>query len=135
MISHPAANAVLNALSAVLLGAGYYFIRRQQRIAHQRCMVAACCTSLVFLVSYLVYHAYHGATRYTKEGWIRTVYFTILTTHTFLAVVILPLIILTLIWAWKDQLARHKKLARYTFPLWLYVSVTGVVIYWMLYQA
>lgn len=130
----PALNAFLNGTSALLLLAGYYFIRTGRQEAHKKCMLTACTTSTLFLISYLHYHYFHGSTKFQKTGLIRTVYFTILTSHTFLAVVILPMIIMTLIWAWRNTLDKHAKLARVTFPLWLYVSVTGVVIYWMLYQ-
>ncbi len=132
--SQPAVNACLNTASALLLVAGYYFIRNRKITQHRICMVSACFTSLVFLVSYLIYHAQHGATRYPGTGLIRTVYFTILISHTLLAVVILPMVILTLLWALRNKLEKHRAIARFTFPLWLYVSVTGVVIYWMLYQ-
>lgn len=97
-------------------------------------MLAACLTSAAFLTSYLIYHAQHGATRYLKTGLVRGIYFTILISHTILAVVILPLIIMTLTWALKNSLEKHRKIARVTFPLWMYVSVTGVVVYWMLYR-
>jgi uncharacterized membrane protein YozB (DUF420 family) len=130
----PALNACLNAVSAVLLVLGYLFIRRGRREAHQKCMISACFTSLLFLISYLTYHYFHGSTRYQGAGLLRNIYFSILISHTILAAVILPLILTTLFWAWKGTLDRHAKFARVTFPLWLYVSVTGVVIYWMLYR-
>ena len=130
----PALNAVLNSLSAVLLTIGYLMIRRGRVGAHRACMVAAFSTSTLFLASYLVYHYYHGSTRFTGEGWVRALYFLILGTHTVLAVVIVPLILVTLTRAARARFASHARLARWTLPLWLYVSVTGVVVYLMLYQ-
>lgn len=130
----PALNAVLNATSALLLTAGYVAIRRRRREIHRRFMIAACCTSSLFLVSYLVYHFQVGSVRFTGQGGIRTVYFTILVSHTLLAVVIVPLVLVTLSRALREQFPAHRKLARLTLPLWAYVSVTGVVIYWMLYR-
>jgi uncharacterized membrane protein YozB (DUF420 family) len=130
----PHLNATLNATSAVLLFTGLYFIRRGRVTAHLRCMTAALVVSLVFLVSYLVYHAEHGTTRFAGQGFVRPVYFTILLTHTVLAAVIVPLIIITLRRAWRGDFTRHRRIARWTFPLWAYVSVTGVVVYLMLYQ-
>ena len=130
----PHLNACLNATSGVLLLAGYYLIRRGRITAHLRCMTAALVVSCAFLVSYLVYHAQHGSTRFTGQGLIRPVYFTILLTHTVLAAVIVPLVAVTLRRAWRGDFARHRRIARWTFPLWLYVSVTGVVVYLLLYQ-
>ena len=130
----PAVNASLNALSAVLLLCGYIFIRRGNQTAHRNCMVAALVTSTVFLVSYLVYHFHVGSVRFRGQGPLRTVYFTILITHTILAVTIVPLVAVTLVPALKGHFDRHRRLARITLPLWAYVSVTGVVIYWMLYR-
>ena len=130
----PHLNACLNASSGLLLASGYYFIRRGRVTAHLRCMIAAIVVSLVFLASYLVYHFNHGSTRFQGQGLIRPVYFTILLTHTVLAVVIVPLILLTLRRAWRGQFDRHSRVARWTLPLWAYVSVTGVVVYLLLYQ-
>lgn len=131
----PTINAILNASSAILLTSGYYFIKKQKdEKAHKICMLSACGTSTLFLMSYLYYHAHHGMTRYAGRGIIRLLYFSILLTHTILAVVIVPLILTVLFWAFKGQFNKHRMYARITFPLWMYVSVTGVVIYWMLYQ-
>ena len=136
----PAVNASLNALSAVFLSAGYYFIRRQNRDAHRNCMVAAFITSILFLVCYLTYHGHRayvlhaGPTRFLEPAWFRPVYLTILLTHTILAVVIVPLVLVTLNRALKERFELHRKIARWTWPLWMYVSVTGVVIYFLLYH-
>jgi len=136
----PAVNASLNALSAVFLSAGYYFIRRQNRDAHRNCMVAAFVTSILFLVCYLTYHGHRayvlhaGPTRFLEPAWFRPVYLTILLTHTILAVVIVPLVLVTLNRALKERFELHRKIARWTWPLWMYVSVTGVVIYFLLYH-
>jgi uncharacterized membrane protein YozB (DUF420 family) len=132
----PAINATLNATSAVLLSLGYYFIRRRAITAHKRCMIGAFATSTLFLISYLIYHlpGRFGSIRFTGSGGVRIVYFTILISHTILAAVIVPLVLTTLSRAWKAQFEKHKRIARWTLPLWFYVSVTGVVIYWMLYQ-
>jgi uncharacterized membrane protein YozB (DUF420 family) len=134
-VSHlPALNAVLNATSAVLLTIGWTLIRRRRVAQHRKFMIAAFCTSVLFLVSYLTYHAQVGSVRFTKQGPIRAVYFTILLTHTVLAAVIVPLVLMSLRRGLKRQDARHRAIARWTLPLWLYVSVTGVVVYLMLYQ-
>jgi uncharacterized membrane protein YozB (DUF420 family) len=130
----PALNAVLNATSAVLLASGYRFIRQRQIIAHKRCMLAACGTSTLFLLSYLTYHYHVGSMPFRGQGWVRPLYFTILISHTILAVVIVPLVLLTLFRAWKADFARHVRIARWTLPIWFYVSLTGVIIYVMLYQ-
>jgi uncharacterized membrane protein YozB (DUF420 family) len=130
----PHLNAFLNATSGVLLITGYFFIRRRQITAHRACMIGALCVSTLFLASYLVYHFNHGSTKFTGQGLVRPLYFTILGTHTVLAVVIVPLILLTLRRAWRGEFARHTRIARWTFPLWLYVSITGVIVYLMLYQ-
>jgi putative membrane protein len=130
----PHLNAVLNTTSAVLLLAGFRFIRLGRIQAHRNCQITAVVTSALFLSSYLTYHYYHGATRFAGQGLVRPVYFTILTTHTILAVVIVPLIFITLYRAARGDFIRHKKIARWTLPLWLYVSVTGVIVYLMLYQ-
>lgn len=130
----PALNACLNALSATLLVTGYFQIRNKNKNAHRICMSAAFLTSTVFLISYLFYHYHHGSTRFQGQGTIRWIYLTILLTHTVLAAAIVPMILMTFARALKGEFARHKPLARWTLPLWLYVSVTGVVVYLMLYQ-
>lgn len=130
----PAVNAALNTTSAVLLVVGYTLIRQRALTAHTIAMLGACVTSLLFLVSYLVYHFFHGSTKFQGQGWVRPVYFTILLTHTVLAVVNLPMILRTLYFTLKGDFGRHAKIARVTFPVWLYVSVSGVVVYWMLYR-
>ncbi len=130
----PALNAVLNAISAMLLSAGYVAIARRHVVVHKYCMVSACVTSLLFLISYLTYHYAVGSKPFAGEGGIRIVYFVILISHTILATVIVPLVLMTLWRAITSQWVRHRRIARWTFPLWLYVSVTGVVIYMMLYQ-
>lgn len=130
----PALNATLNATSAILLAAGYRFIRRRQISAHKRCMLAACTTSALFLVSYLTYHYNVGSMPFRGQGWVRPLYFTILISHTILAATIVPLAIVTLFRAWKADFRKHARLARWTLPIWLYVSVTGVIVYVMLYQ-
>lgn len=132
--SLPHLNAALNGSAAVALGAGYVFIRRRWIAAHRACMIAALTISAAFLLSYLVYHFQVGSVRYQGEGWIRRVYFTILISHTVLAAAILPLIGATLYRTWKRQFERHGALARWTLPLWMYVSITGVAVYLMLYQ-
>lgn len=131
----PALNATLNSLSALLLFAGWAFIRRGQKLAHRNCMIAALGTSALFLASYLTYHYLsHTVTRFVEPAWFRPLYLGILLTHTVLAVVILPLIAMTVFRAARGQFERHQRIARWTWPLWLYVSVTGVVIYLLLYQ-
>src|ERR671923_553864 len=130
----PALNATLNATSAILLTAGYRFIRRRQITAHKRCMLAAGATSALFLVSYLTYHYYVGSMPFRGRGWVRPLYFTVLISHTILAAAIVPLALITLFRAWKADFARHARLARWTWPIWMYVSVTGVIIYVMLYR-
>jgi len=130
----PALNATLNATSAVLLLLGYRAVRRHEIERHRRLMVSAACVSAAFLVSYLVYHAHVGSVRFTATGTPRTVYFTILVTHTILAAAIVPLVLRTLYLGLRRRDDRHRRIARWTFPLWLYVSVTGVVIYLMLYR-
>jgi len=130
----PTLNAVLNALSAGFLLWGYVLIRSGRRAAHRRAMLAAVACSAVFLTSYLTYHAQVGSVRFARTGSIRTVYLAILLTHTVLAAAILPLVLVTLRRAQREDFARHKRLARITLPLWAYVSVTGVVVYWMLYR-
>ena len=130
----PHFNAFLNASSFVLLSSGYFFIRRRKIRAHITCQIAALSASVLFLVSYIVYHSHHGVTRFAGQGIARPVYFTILTTHTFLAVVIVPLVIVTVRRAKRADFLRHRRLARWTLPLWLYVSITGVIVYLMLYH-
>ncbi|MCI0524814.1 MAG: DUF420 domain-containing protein [Acidobacteria bacterium] len=130
----PTLNAILNSISAILLGAGYFFIRRKNIKAHRASMVSAFVTSTLFLISYLTYHYYHGSTKFQGQGAIRAVYFFILLTHTILAAAIVPMIFITFSRALKEKFDRHRKIARWTLPLWLYVSVTGVVVYLMLYQ-
>ena len=130
----PLLNAFLNSLSAVLLCSGYIAIRHRRVSLHKTCMLTAFATSTLFLISYLTYHYHVGSKPFPGQGNIRLVYLTILISHTILAAVIVPLVLLTLTRAWKAQWARHRRLARWTLPLWLYVSVTGVVIYLMLYQ-
>ncbi|MGQ4809312.1 hypothetical protein NKDENANG_02728 [Candidatus Entotheonellaceae bacterium PAL068K] len=127
-------NALLNGISALLLSSGYLAIRRRQIAVHKRCMFSACTTSALFLISYVTYHAQIGSRPFPGQGSIRTVYFAILISHTILAVVILPLVVITMYRAWKERWERHRVVARWTLPLWFYVSVTGVVIYVMLYQ-
>ena len=131
----PAVNACLNGLSAVFLTTGYVFIRRGNKIAHRNCMVSAFVTSTIFLICYLTYHfTVRTVTRFEKPEWFRPIYLTILLTHTLLAVVIVPLVLMTLGRAVKQRFDLHKKIARWTWPLWMYVSVTGVVIYLLLYR-
>ena len=130
----PELNAALNFTSAVLLITGYIFIRRKNIPAHKFCMLSATFTSAVFLVCYIYYHLHHGGTRFPGTGFWRPVYFSILISHTFLAVLQVPLILRTLFLALKNRIEAHRKLARVTWPIWVYVSVTGVVIYVMLYQ-
>ena len=130
----PIVNATLNGSSAILLVAGRWFISRGRMAVHRAFMIAALVTSSVFLVSYLYYHAHVGSVRFQGHGWSRPVYFTILITHTILAAVIVPMVIITLIRALRERFDRHRAIARWTFPLWLYVSVTGVIIYVMLYH-
>jgi uncharacterized membrane protein YozB (DUF420 family) len=130
----PAVNATLNACSAVLLVAGFVLIRRRNRRAHRACMLTAFVVSCLFLVCYLVYHAQAGSTRFQSQGWIRTLYFGILLTHTPLAACVPPLAIVTLRRGLRADYARHARLARWTLPIWLYVSITGVLIYWLLYH-
>jgi putative membrane protein len=136
----PAVNASLNGLSAVLLSAGYIFIRQKKIIAHRNCMISAFCVSVIFLICYLTYHTYlavvlhRGPTHFLKPLWFRPIYLIILLTHTILAVVIVPLILITLFRALRERFDKHKQIARWTWPLWMYVSVTGVIVYLLLYQ-
>jgi putative membrane protein len=132
----PALNAFLNGSSAVLIGSGYYLIKSGRREAHKRMMITAFITSTLFLISYLYYHLVlrAGVTHFRGDGLWRPVYFSILISHTFLAVVVVPFVLVTLHRALKGNFARHRAIARYTFPIWMYVSVTGVVIFVMLYK-
>ena len=130
----PTVNASLNALSAVLLACGWMFIRRRAIARHRACMLAACASSALFLTSYLIYHAEVGSVPYQGQGVTRTIYYVILLTHVVLAAAILPLALITLSRALAKRFDRHKRIARWTLPIWLYVSVTGVVIYVMLYH-
>ena len=132
----PALDAVLNGSSAVLIGSGLYFIKRGREQAHKRMMLAAFATSSLFLLSYLYYHLVlrAGVTRFQGQGFSRPLYFTILVSHTILAAVVVPFILITLTRALKGRFDRHKKIAPYTWAIWMYVSVTGVVIYLMLYK-
>ncbi len=130
----PTLNAILNSISAVLIVIGYFLIRARRIQAHRRIMLAAFTTSTLFLISYLIYHAQVGSVHFQKTGAIRWVYFTILLTHTILAVAVAPMVVVTLFRGLKGRFEAHRKLARITFPIWLYVSVTGVVVYAMLYH-
>lgn len=130
----PTLNAILNATSGILVVVGYLMVRRKKVNAHRACMLAAVTVSILFLISYLFYHYHAGATRFAGTGWVRPLYFTILISHTVLAVVIVPMVIVTLRRAYRGDFARHVRVARWTFPLWLYVSVTGVLVYLMLYH-
>jgi putative membrane protein len=134
LTSLPSLNAALNSASALLLLSGYVFIRNGRIAAHRRCMLAAFATSALFLISYLIYHYHVGSVAFTGQGWIRRVYFTILISHTILAVAIVPLVLITLSRALRSRFDQHKRIARWTLPLWFYVSVTGVIVYWMLYR-
>lgn len=130
----PTFNAALNATSAMLLMAGFWCIRTNRVHAHKRCMLSALAVSATFLISYLTYHAQVGSVHFTGTGWIRPVYFSILISHTILAIVIVPLVLRTAFLAGRSRFGEHVAIARWTLPLWLYVSVTGVVVYWMLYR-
>jgi uncharacterized membrane protein YozB (DUF420 family) len=134
MFSHAALNASLNGVSAVLLAGGYAAIRSGKIAVHKVLMISAFAVSTVFLVSYLVYHYRVGHVAFQGQGWIRPVYFVLLTTHTILAVVIVPMILVTLRRAWLERFDRHRAIARWTLPLWFYVSVTGVIVYLLVYQ-
>jgi uncharacterized membrane protein YozB (DUF420 family) len=130
----PAINATLNALSGLLLVAGYALIRARRIEQHRRCMIAAFTTSSLFLVCYVVYHAQVGSVRFTRQGFVRPLYYTILVTHVTLAATVLPLAIITLSRGLKARYPQHIRIARWTLPIWLYVSVTGVLVYVLLYQ-
>jgi uncharacterized membrane protein YozB (DUF420 family) len=134
MFSHAALNATLNGTSAILLAAGYAAIRSGKRELHKKLMISAFAVSTVFLVSYLVYHYRVGHVAFQGQGWIRPVYFALLLSHTLLAIVIVPMIIVTLRRAWLARFDKHRIIARWTLPLWFYVCVTGVIVYLMVYQ-
>ena len=130
----PAVNATLNTISGILLIVGYVLIRQRKIEAHKKCMLAAFAVSVLFLISYCIYHANAGSKSFEQQGWVRPVYFTILISHIILAFAIVPLALRTLYLAWREQFDKHRRIAKITFPIWLYVSITGVLIYLMLYQ-
>ena len=130
----PALNATLNGLAGVLLATGFVFIKRRNILAHKTCMISAFVVSTVFLGCYLYYHYHAGSKRFEREGALRAVYLTILLTHTVLAVVTVPLALKTLYHAFRGEWDQHRRIAKWTFPIWMYVSVTGVIVYLMLYQ-
>lgn len=130
----PRLNAGLNGGSGILLAIGFLFIRRRQVKYHRFCMLAAFALSTLFLVSYVIYHAFAGSTPFSGQGWIRLVYFTILISHIILAALVLPLALTTLYRAWRGVFAQHRRIARWTLPIWLYVSISGVAVYVMLYH-
>lgn len=130
----PALNAALNGTAGILLAIGYYYIRQGNMSAHKKLMISAFVVSAIFLVSYLIYHAQAGSTKFLGTGFIRPVYFTILISHIILAAAIVPMAIITMYRGLKARYDKHKKIARWTLPIWLYVSVTGVIIYVMLYH-
>ena len=127
-------NAALNATSAILIGSGFYFIKQKNIAAHKACMIAALAVSTLFLASYLFYHYNVGSVRFMKQGWIRDVYFPLLISHTILAAVVLPLVLRTAFLAFKGRFPNHVRIAKWSFPTWMYVSVTGVIVYLMLYH-
>jgi uncharacterized membrane protein YozB (DUF420 family) len=135
----PAVNASLNGLSAVFLALGFFFIKQGKKIAHRNCMISALAASAIFLACYVTYHTWlalvlhQGPTRFERPEWFRPIYLAILITHTLLAMAIVPMIFITLSRALKERYQWHKRIARWTWPLWMYVSVTGVLIYWLLY--
>ena len=130
----PSLNATLNLTAAILIGAGFYFIKQKNIHAHKLCMVAALAVSAAFLTSYLIYHYNVGSVRFTKQGWIRSVYFPLLISHTVLAAIVLPMVLRTAFLSFKRRFASHVRIARWTFPVWMYVSITGVVVYLLLYH-
>ena len=136
----PPVNAVLNGLSTVFLSAGYIFIRKKRQDAHRNCMIAAFATSTLFLMCYITYHTYiayylhRGPTRFLDPAWFRPFYYVILITHLILAIVIVPMVLMSLNRGLRGEFERHKRISRWTWPLWMYVSVTGVLIYLLLYQ-
>jgi uncharacterized membrane protein YozB (DUF420 family) len=133
--SLPAVDASLNALCTIFLIVGFLFIRAGQIRKHRFCMLSAFFCSCLFLVLYLSFHSLVGVVRFGGQGWIRPVYFTLLTSHTILAAVIVPLVLITLARALRERFDRHRAIARWTLPIWLYVSITGVIVYWLLYVA
>jgi uncharacterized membrane protein YozB (DUF420 family) len=130
----PALNATLNGASAVLITTGHALLRRKKISQHRACMIAAVVTSSLFLTSYLYYHAHVGSVRFPGQGWVRPAYFTLLISHTVLAAAVVPLVLLSLIAGLRGRFERHRRVARWAYPIWLYVSVTGVVVYVMLYR-
>jgi putative membrane protein len=135
MFSHPALNATLNGIAAILLVGGYAAIRAGKTELHRKFMMSAFLVSCAFLVSYVIYHLrIHQVIHFQGQGWIRPVYFTLLISHTILAVVVVPLILITLRRAWTERFDQHRRIARWTLPLWFYVSVTGVIVYFLVYK-
>lgn len=130
----PALNASLNSLSTVFIAAGWLFIRRQQKKAHMACMISALITSTVFLTCYLIYHFNVLTVRFTHPGPVKWFYYALLLTHVLLAIAVVPLVLMTVVPAWKERFERHRAVGRWTMPIWLYVSVTGVLVYFMLYR-
>ena len=130
----PAVNAALNTLSTIFLTCGYLFIRRQRQVAHRNCMIGAVISSALFLTCYLIYHYNAGRTVFRDPAWFRPIYLTILLTHTILAVIIVPMVLTTLYHAVRRQFDRHKRISRWTWPICMYVSITGVLIYFLLYH-
>lgn len=135
LASLPAVNAALNGTCTILLLAGFVFIQKRKINLHLFCMIAAFFCSMLFLIFYLYFHAHAGVIRFSGQGWVRPVYFAILISHTTLAIVIVPLVLLTLSRGLRSRFDTHRKIARWTLPLWLYVCVTGVIVYWLLYVA
>jgi putative membrane protein len=132
--SLPGINAFFNLLATICLCSGYYFIKNKNEQRHKQSMLMALLFSTIFLIGYLIYHYHHGSTKFPDLGWIKVFYLAILIPHIILAAVMVPMIVMTFFYAFKDEREKHKKMARITFPIWLYVSVTGVVIYVMLYH-
>jgi uncharacterized membrane protein YozB (DUF420 family) len=130
----PALNAGLNGASAIMITSGRVLIRRQKVRLHRACMITAVATSSLFLISYLYYHAHVGSVHFPGQGWVRPLYFAILISHTLLAATVVPLVVVSLTYAMRRRFDHHRRIARWTYPVWLYVSVTGVVVYVMLYQ-
>ena len=130
----PTVNATLNTISTIFLTVGFLMIRRRKIVAHRNCMIAAFVVSGLFLTSYLIYHYHAGSTPFEGSGWIRSVYFAVLIPHIILAATILPLALITLYFALRKRFTKHRRIARWTLPIWLYVSVTGIIVYWMLYH-
>ncbi len=130
----PLVNAILNSISTGFLLLGYYYIRNRRKVAHKKAMLAAVGTSALFLASYLLYHYNVGSVKFTEQGTVRIIYFSILISHTILAILVPPMAIISVVRAFSERFDKHKKIARWTLPIWLYVSVTGVLVYLMLYQ-